>query len=76
MTYTKKEFGLELQAQILQGYDQTEISKWAFQVYIKQSLLIESGLDEVVLKLIAMEEGPEFVLSKKELLLLANKFID
>ena len=75
MTYTKKEFGLELQAQILQENDYKKISKWAFQGYIDQGLVFENGLDEIVLKLIAMKEGPEFILSKEELFLLANKLI-
>jgi hypothetical protein len=75
MTYTKKEFGLELKAQLLQGNNCNKISKWAFKVYIDQGLGFEDGLDYIVLKLIAMEEGPEFILSKEDLLILADKLI-
>ena len=72
MTYTKKQFGLELKAKINMGNDCNEISKWAFKVYLDYGLDFEKGSDYFVLKLIAIEEGPEFVLSKHELLIIAN----
>ena len=76
MTYTKKEFGLELKVKLLQGNNYAKISKWAFKIYIDQGLEFENGLDYIVLKLIAMEEGPEFILSKEDLLILADKLIN
>lgn len=76
MTYTKKEFGLELKAQLLQGDDYRKISKWAFKIYIDQGLEFEKDLDYTVLKLIAMEEGAEFILSKEDLLILSDKLIN
>ncbi len=44
MTYTKKEFGLELKAQLLQGNNCNKISKWAFKIYIDQGLACEKGV--------------------------------
>ena len=76
MTYTKKEFGVELHAQLLLGNDYNEISNWAFQIYINHGLEFEKNLDNFVLKLIAMQEGPEFILSKEELRNLANELIN
>jgi hypothetical protein len=76
MTYTKKEFGLGLKAQLLQRNDYSKISKWAFKIYIDEGLRFEDDLDYIVLKLIAMEEGPEFIFSKEDLLILANKLIN
>jgi hypothetical protein len=75
MTYTKKQFGAELKIKVLIGSDYNEISKWAFKIYTDYGLEFENGLDYFVLKLIAMEEGPEFILSKKELKLLADELV-
>jgi hypothetical protein len=73
MAYTKKQFGLELKEKIVEGSNSQEISKWAFKVYTDHGLNFEDGLDYFVLKLVAMEEGPEFSLSKDDLILLANE---
>jgi len=75
MTYTKKQFGLELKAKLLTGKSCNEISKWAFKIYIEHGLEFENGLDYLVLKLVAMEEGPEFVLAEEELRCLADKLL-
>ena len=76
MTYTKKEFGIELQAQLHKENDYNAISNWAFQIYINRGLEFERDLDYFVLKLIAVQEGPEFILSKEELEILANELIN
>ena len=55
MTYTKKKFGLELKSKISKNINHIEIAKWAFKIYIDFGLDFENGLDEVVLKIIAME---------------------
>jgi hypothetical protein len=75
MTYTKKQFGLELKEKIVTGSSTQEISRWAFKVYIDHGLEFESGLDYYVLKLVAMEEGVEFSLTRDDLILLANELI-
>jgi hypothetical protein len=75
MVYTKKQFGLELKSQILNGKNYREIAKWAFKIYTNHGLEFEDGLDHFVLKLIAMEEGPEFILSTEELKLLVDILI-
>lgn len=73
--YTKKQFGLELKSKLLAGDRWDEISKWAFQIYLDYISEFESGLGHVVLKLVAMEEGSEFLLSEEELRSLANELI-
>ena len=75
MTYTKKQFGLELKSKILNNYDCNEISKWAFKIYMDHGLELEKDLHPIVLRLMTMEEGPEFILSKEELQLLANTLV-
>ena len=67
MIYTKKQFAEELQEKIMRDVSCDKISKWAFEIYIEYGLDFEDGLDYFVLKLIAMEEGPEFFLSKEKL---------
>lgn len=73
MVYTKKQFGLELKEKISTGSDCQDISRWAFKIYTDHGLEFEDGLDFFVLKLVSMDEGPEFSLSKVELTYLANK---
>lgn len=76
MTYTKEKLGLELKAQLIQGKDYNAIASWAFKIYLEHGLDFEQGLDYFVLKLMAMEEGPEFILSKQDLLNLSNILIN
>jgi hypothetical protein len=73
MTYSKKKFALQLQEKILQGKDYIKISKWAFQIYSEQGIELEKGLDNIVMSLIAMEKGPEFIISNEDLLILAKQ---
>lgn len=75
MTYTKKQFGSELKREIEGDNDNDEISKWAFNIYTNHGLEFENGLESFVLKLISMEEGPEFFLSKEELNSLADELM-
>jgi len=75
MTYTKKQFGSELKTKILIGSNCDEISKWAFKIYIDHGLEFECNLDCFVLKLMAMEEGPEFLLSEEKLKLLVDELM-
>lgn len=76
MTFTKKQFGKELKSKLISGKTQTEIAKWAFKIYIDYGLEFQTGLDEHVLKLVSMEEGAEFLLSKEELYSLAEDLIN
>ena len=66
---------MDLNSKLLQGSSCSEIAKWAYQLYIEYGLEFEVGLNEPVLKLMAMEEGPEFILTKDELQLLADSFL-
>lgn len=76
MTYTKKKLGFELKKRILTESSCNEISKWAFKIYTDYGLDFEKGLDYFVLKLIAMEEGPEFFLSAEELKFIAEELLE
>jgi len=76
MKYTKKEFGLKLKSHILANKDFNEISDWAHDVYLDYGMSFEQNFQYDVLKLVAMQEGPEFILSNEQLLSLADKLIN
>lgn len=73
--HTQKNLGLELKSKLLMRRSCDEISKWAFEIYTKYGLELEHDLDYIVLKLMTMEEGPEFEISIEELHKLADKLI-
>jgi hypothetical protein len=73
LEYMNKEFGKKLKERVFQGCNYHEISKWAFSFYIDNGLEFEDGLYYFVLKIVAMEEGPEFFISKSDLIILAEK---
>lgn len=75
MGYTKKEFGIELKHKLFSGCSNHEISKWAFSVYLDHGLEFEDDLEFFVLKIVAMEEGPEFFISNDDLNILSEKLI-
>ena len=66
--YTKKQFGLELEQELIKKFDVIHISRWAFKKYLKLDLESEKGVDDIIMTLVAMEEGPEFEYTKEELL--------
>lgn len=67
MTLTAKEFSRILQAELDKDYDVVRIARVAFQLYQKHGVELTPDLDEKLLQLIAMEEGPEFEFSQEEL---------
>jgi len=73
VTYTSEDFARELLVELQKGYDIVRLSRWAMTTYLKHSNETEPGLDREILKIVAMEEGPEFELSKDELVQLAHR---
>ncbi|HRH77658.1 MAG TPA: hypothetical protein PK129_09960 [Cellvibrionaceae bacterium] len=67
MTLSSKELSLLLQAELDRGYDIVKIARLAFRLYQERAIDSCSDTDEKLLQLIAMEEGPEFEYSEKEL---------
>lgn len=51
------------------------ISNWAHSLYIFDSVEIDSRLDDILLRLVMMDAGPEFELSYKKLENIADKLI-
>jgi hypothetical protein len=73
--YTKSDFGKALLLELNKGYDVVRLSNWAFEVFMKHQREFEKGLEDDVMKIVAMEEGPEFELSESELRTLAKTLI-
>lgn len=73
MIYTSVMLGEALERELKSGYDVAEIARMAFNVYHKHGRDLSSDLDEILLNLMAMEEGPEFEFSKEELWELRRK---
>lgn len=73
MIYTRKQFGKDLAEQLSSGYDTRRLSRWAFKQYLDCEL--EKGLQSEMMTIIAMEEGPEFELTEKEILKLIAELV-
>lgn len=58
--YTEARFGRELEKELTKKFDISYLSTWAFNIYIKKTSQLESGLDEVIMNSVTMAEGPEF----------------
>ena len=75
MNYSKREFGKDLKKQIDDGYNPKKIGSWAHRLYLEYCGKIDKDLEENIIDLFVLEEGPEFELHEIELLVLANKLI-
>jgi len=71
MTYSKKQFGIELLKEIERNYDVVRLSRWAHSKFFENCRDLEEGLREIMMQIIAMEEGPEFEIPRDELRSLA-----
>lgn len=71
MKLTRAELGRELSRELEEGYDPVRIAKWAYRLHL-DAREIDVGLEPEMLKLIAMEQGPEFEMSESELIELAR----
>ena len=67
MTLTAKELSSVLQVELDKGYDVVRIARVAFQLYQDHGVRLAPDLDQKLLQLMAMEEGPEFEYSEEEL---------
>jgi hypothetical protein len=75
MKYTDTQFGMELLAQLDQGYDPMRIAKWAYTMYLDPD---RRGCSQQVLDalidIFTMEEGEEFHIPEEELRATAERF--
>jgi hypothetical protein len=67
MTYSKKEFAKDLKTQLDLGYEPKRIGSWAHKMYLQYCGKIDRELEEIMVDLFVLEEGPEFELSESKL---------
>ncbi len=60
MTYSKKEFAMALKVQLDLGYEPKRIGSWAHKMYLQHCGRIDKDLEEIMIDLFVLEEGPEF----------------
>lgn len=75
MNYQASDFGRELLWELNRGYNIVRISRWAMAAYLKHSSCTDPSLDSEIMKVIAMEEGPEFEMTEEELRKFAQRLI-
>jgi len=68
---TRFDFGRAFSERLDNGYDPLSLARWAYRVHL-DAAGIEDGLETELLKIIAMEQGPEFELPVSELRALAT----
>jgi hypothetical protein len=67
MTYQATDFGRDLLSELKRGYDVVRISRWAMAIYLKNCSCIDPLLKKEVMKVVSMEEGPEFEMAEEQL---------
>jgi hypothetical protein len=67
MKYTAIMIGKKLEDELKSGYDVIRVARVAAHIYHEHCRDLSPELDEIVLSLMAMEEGPEFEYNEEEL---------
>jgi hypothetical protein len=67
MSYSGRDFGKELEQELSKGYDVLRIARMTFSAYQEHCREVSSALYKKMFQVIAMEEGPEFELSERQL---------
>ena len=52
MTYTKAEFGASLLNAVNGDYDETELARWAYELYLDHANHLEPGLYQEMMKIV------------------------
>lgn len=73
--YTRKQFGIDLKAQIKKRQPISKIGEWAHTIYLKHIEDIDLEFRDILLTLNTMELGPKFSFSYEELEQIADDLI-
>ena len=73
MKLTSKKLGSIILTELETGYEVVKVSRIALDLYQDSEIELTPEINNLLLELIAMEEGPEFEFSEKDLFELANK---
>ncbi len=60
MVYSKSAFAKALEVQLDLGYEPKRIGSWAHTIYLQHCGKIDRELEEILIGLFVLEEGPEF----------------
>lgn len=72
MAYNRFDFAKALSKQLDSGYDELELSRWAYRLYLDHANHLEPGLYEEIMRIVAMEEGEQFHLTERDLRRMIN----
>jgi hypothetical protein len=76
MTYTDRQFGTELLAELDAGYDPIRIAKWAYVIFLDADRRDRTRrVEGTLIELFTMEEGLEFHITEAELRARAQRLI-
>ena len=74
MIYTNRLFAAELLVELEHGlaeldppFDPTRLARWAYSKYLKHNRELEPGLDDKIMTIRLLEEGPQFEMTVDEL---------
>lgn len=67
MSYSKKDFARELIAELDREYDVVRLARWAMHSYYQHSHELEDDVQNEIMAVVVMEEGPEFEMTEEEL---------
>ena len=77
MKYTLRNLGRDILERLTDGADMRTIARWAHNLYLDPDTDISDvEVQKEIMRLIAMEEGPEFEYSVTELGEMAKGFLD
>lgn len=74
--YSRFDFGKDLEEELKKDFDIKKLSKWAYVIYLDKKYSDRQIINSVIFKIMAMEEGDEFLLTKEELLDIARELQD
>jgi len=66
--YSKNDFGRELSIEVEKKFNVIRIARWAHEKYLDNCANLDRDTKNVMMTIIAMEEGEEFERTKEELL--------
>jgi len=75
MNLTKKEIGQELKEKLKNGYDAQVIADWAYKLVLGNRRQLSDEIENILDGIAIMDAGPEFVVSEKEMQILAELLI-
>lgn len=67
MNYSNRDFAFDLKNQLDQGYEPKRVGDWAHRMYMLYCGKIDSELEELMVDLFVLEEGPEFEIPESQL---------